>query len=84
MKLQLFVSESFAPCREAERVWRAAAADCGCEFAVVDINREPGRELAARMRVHVVPAVALDDRLLAIGVQTPDEALSLVREAAAR
>lgn len=74
MKLQLFVSESFAPCREAERVWRGIAAECGIELAVVDINGQAGRALAARLQVNVVPAVAADGRLLAIGVQTPAEA----------
>lgn len=84
MKLQLFVSESFAPCREAERVWRAVAADFGVDLAVVDINGASGRALAARLQVCGVPAVAADGRLLAIGVQTREEAHNLVREAMAR
>lgn len=81
MKLQLFVSDTFAPCREAERVWRAVAEEKGMELAIIDINSEAGRSLAAPLQVNVVPAVAADGRLLAIGVQTPVEARSLIAEA---
>ena len=78
MELLLFVSQAFAPCREAERVWQSVAAESGCSLTVVDINSPEGHELAESLRVTVVPAVATEGRLLAIGVQSADEARKLV------
>lgn len=83
MKLQLFVSDTFAPCREAERVWRAVAEENGAELAIIDINSDAGRSLAAPLGVNVVPAVVIDGRLLAIGVQSAAEARGLLAEARA-
>ena len=81
MRLQLFVSRAFAPCRDAEQVWRRVAEERGMELVVVDINSERGREAAASLQVTAVPALALDGRLLAIGVQTPEEARGLIADA---
>lgn len=78
MELLLFVSQAFAPCREAERVWQTVAAETGCALTVVDINSAEGHDLAERLRVTVVPAVAMEGRLLAIGVQSAEEARGLV------
>ncbi len=78
MELLLFVSQAFAPCREAERVWQAVAAENGCALTVVDINSPEGHNLAERLHVTVVPAVAIEGRLLAIGVQSTEEARGLV------
>jgi thioredoxin-like negative regulator of GroEL len=78
MEFLLFVSQVFGPCREAERVWRTVAAETGCSLTVVDINSPEGHDLAKRLRVTVVPAVATEGRLLAIGVQNAEEARGLV------
>lgn len=79
MDLLLFVSPAFAPCREAERVWEAVAAESGCSLTVVDITSPQGHQLAERLRVTVVPAVATAERLLAIGVQSAEEARGLLK-----
>ena len=81
MKFQLFVSRAFAPCRDAERIWGEAARQTRIAFSVVDVNSPNGSNLAERMRVTVVPAVAVDGRLLAIGVQTTEEARRLIASA---
>jgi thioredoxin-like negative regulator of GroEL len=74
----LFVSQAFGPCREAERVWQTVAAQTSCALTVIDVNSTEGHDLAERLRVTVVPAIAADGRLLAIGVQSPEEALALI------
>ncbi|HEX9812927.1 MAG TPA: hypothetical protein VGA88_12700 [Burkholderiales bacterium] len=80
MELLLFVSQAFTPCRDAERVWQTVAEESGCALTVVDVNSAEGHDLAERLRVTVVPAVAMAGRLLAIGVQSAEEARGLVAE----
>ncbi|HEX7045806.1 MAG TPA: thioredoxin family protein [Burkholderiales bacterium] len=81
MELQLFVLPSFAPCLEAERVWREIAAEAGVELAVIDIDSERGRAMASRLGLAMVPAIAVDGRLVALGVQTLDEARGVLADA---
>ena len=78
MQLDLFISQAFAPCREAERVWQAVATEAGVALAIIDINSTAGHDLADKLRITVVPAVAIDGRLAAVGVQTEEEARALV------
>lgn len=77
MKLELFVSQSFAPCSHAERVWRQVAAEHDSILAVVDIGTDAGRRAAVQAGVTVVPAVVAGGRLLAVGVQSVLEAREL-------
>lgn len=78
MELQLFVSRGFLPCREAERIWREVAHAHAIRLTVVDIDSPTGQAEAARMPVTVVPAIAAAGRLVAVGVQTSQEAHDLV------
>lgn len=80
MQLQLFVSDSFAPCRDAERVWGYVARESDLELNVIDVRSDAGRALAEGLRIAIVPALAVDDRLLSVGVPTVDEARSLLRK----
>lgn len=82
MELDLFVSWDFAPCREAERVWREAGDEKGIAVTVIDIDLPDGGRLAQRMGLTVVPAIALNGCLLAVGVQTIEEARDLIAAAA--
>jgi len=79
MKIELIVSGCCPFCLEAEKVWRAAAADHGCEFSVMDISRAEGAALAQRLKLQTVPALLIDGTLRAVGVQTPEEALTLLQ-----
>jgi hypothetical protein len=82
MELQLFVSRTFAPCRDAERVWREVAREHRVGLTVVDVHSPGGGDRDGRLPVTVVPAIAADGRLLAIGVQTIEEARRLIAAAA--
>lgn len=81
MKIELIVSGVCPFCQEAERVWRAAAASHGCEFAVVDLTQPEGAALALRLKLQTVPALLIDGTLRAVGVQSPEEALTLLQPA---
>lgn len=84
MKVQLLVSESCAPCDQAEKVWRQVASERALDFSVVDLAGPEGRTLADRLRLRTIPALVIDGRLIAIGVQSPEEARALVTRPPAR
>ena len=78
MKVALLVSDACAPCVQAERVWHEVAAECALVFTVVNLDRPDGRALAERLQIKTIPALVVDDVLVAIGVQTLEEARALI------
>ncbi len=84
MKVELLVSEWCPTCPQAERVWRAVAAERDFEFAVLDMAQPEGRELAQRLRLKTIPAVVIDGTLTGLGVQSPAEAHRMVAAAPLR
>ncbi|MBU1689835.1 MAG: thioredoxin family protein [Gammaproteobacteria bacterium] len=78
MKIELIVSGVCPFCLEAEKVWRVAAADHGFEFVVLDIAQPEGAALAQRLNLQTVPALLIGGVLRAVGVQSPEEALTLL------
>ena len=84
MKVQLVVSDSCAPCDQAEAVWRVVAAEREMDFAVVHLDSPEGQWIVKRWRLRTVPALVIDDKLVAIGVQSPAEARALVARAPRR
>ncbi len=81
MKIELIVSGACPFCLEAEKVWREATSDRGFEFSVVDITQPEGAALAQRLKLQAVPALLIDGILRAVGVQSPEEALTLLQPA---
>ncbi|MDP2155267.1 MAG: thioredoxin family protein [Sulfuricella sp.] len=81
MKIELIVSGVCPFCLEAEKVWRAAAADHGFEFSIVDITQPEGAAQTRHLKLQTVPAVVIDGVLRAVGVQSPEEALALLQPA---
>jgi len=79
MKIELIVSGACPFCLEAEKVWRVVAADHGFEFSVVDTSQPEGAALVQRLKLQAVPALLIDGTLRAIGVQSPEEALTLLK-----
>jgi glutaredoxin len=84
MKVQLLVSESCIPCDQAEAVWRVVAAERELDFTVVNLADPEGRRIADQLRLRTVPALVIDDKLIAIGVQSPVEARAMVARAPQR
>lgn len=81
MKIELIVSGVCPFCLKAEKVWREAAAARGCEFYVVDLAQPEGAALAQEFKLKTVPAIVIDGVLRAVGVQSPEEALTLLQPA---
>jgi glutaredoxin len=84
MKVELLVSEWCPSCPQAERVWRAVAAEREFEFTVVDLAQPEGRELARRLRIRTIPALVIDGELKAVGVPSLHEAHRLAAAAPLR
>ena len=80
MKVTLLVSDACAPCVQAERVWREVAAERALALTVVNLDRPDGRALAERLKIKTIPALVVDDVLVAIGVQTLEEARALIAD----
>lgn len=80
MKVQLLVSDSCAPCDQAEEIWRGVAAERDLDFSLLDIAGPEGQALADRLQLKTIPALVVDGVLVAIGVQSPDEARALVAQ----
>ncbi len=81
MKVQLLVSEWCAPCHQAEKIWREVSEEREFEFGVVDLGQPEGKELASRLRIKTIPALVVDNNLVALGVQTKQQALDIVAAA---
>jgi thioredoxin-like negative regulator of GroEL len=84
MKVQLLVSDACAPCDQAEKVWRGVAAERELDFSVVNLDRPEGMQLAERLQLQTIPALVVDGVLVAIGVQSAEEARALVSRAPPR
>ena len=84
MKVQLLVSDACDPCDQAEIVWREVAAELELDFSVVNLDQPEGRQLAERLQLQTIPALVVDGVLVAIGVQSAEEARALVSRAPLR
>ncbi len=84
MKVQLLVSDACSPCDQAEKVWRGVAAERELDFSVVNLDRPEGKQLAERLQLQTIPALVVDGVLVAIGVQSAEEARALVSRAPPR
>ena len=84
MKVQLLVSDACAPCDQAEKVWRGVVAERELDFSVVNLDQPEGRQLAERLQLQTIPALLVDGVLVAIGVQSAEEACALVSRAPSR
>jgi thioredoxin-like negative regulator of GroEL len=84
MKVQLLVSDACDPCDQAEKVWRGVATELDLDFSVVNLDRPEGRQLAERLQLQTIPALVVDGVLVAIGVQSAEEARALVSRAPLR
>ncbi len=78
MKVQLLVSDWCASCHQAEKVWREVSEEREFEFEVVDMGQSEGKELVSRLRLKTIPALVVDGKLVAIGLQSKQQALIIV------
>jgi hypothetical protein len=81
MKVELLVTRDSSSCRKAENLWRSICKNESLTFTVIEDASPEGQSALTRLGLRALPAVLLDERLVAVGVQTRDQALELLRAA---
>ncbi|NCF27309.1 MAG: thioredoxin family protein [Gammaproteobacteria bacterium] len=82
MRVDLLVTRDSPSCRKAEILWRSICEKKNLTLNVLEDDSPEGLLVLARLELHALPAILLDGRLMAVGVQTEDQALELLRSAA--
>lgn len=81
MKVQLLVSSWSPSCQRAREVWRELADEEQFTLDVMDVAQKEGGALMSRLKLTTIPALLIDGKLIAIGVQSKAEARSIVNTA---
>ena len=81
MRVELLVTRDSSSCRKAEIVWHSICEKNNLTLRVLEDDSPEGRCVLTRLELHALPAILLDGRLVAVGVQTEDQALGLLRAA---
>ena len=84
MRVELLVTRDSSACRKAEWVWQSICEKNNLTLRVIDDAGPEGRQVLARLALNALPAILLDGRLVAVGVQTQDQAMELLRTAGKR
>jgi hypothetical protein len=63
---------------KAIALWRSICDDQNQALSVIDVDSLMGRRIKDRLGLKALPAVLFDDRLVAVGVQSMDQALELL------
>ena len=84
MRVELLVSHWCPTCPAAEAVWRQIALERAIDFAVVDVSKPEGRDIVSRLHVRSVPSLVIDGVLKGVGVQSVEQARTLVAAAPPR
>ena len=83
MKVELLVADWNPSCRRAEAVWRQIARERDLEVQIIDVDQPQGQALMQRLQLKTIPALLIDDQLVAIGVQNEEAARALIDAARA-
>jgi predicted thioredoxin/glutaredoxin len=84
MRVELLVTRNSGSCRKAEILWRSICEKNNLTLEVHEDDSAQGRNALTRLGLRALPAVLLDGRLVAVGVQTPEQACELLRAAGMR
>lgn len=82
MEIRLLVSKWCPVCPQAEAVWSEVAKHHPIDYRSLDIAEPAGRALVADLRIRTVPALVVDGKLVAVGLQSPADAIKIIGAAA--
>lgn len=82
MEVRLLVSKWCPVCPQAEQVWSEVARSLPIDYQALDIAEPAGRALVSGLRVRTVPALVVDGKLAAVGLQSLGDALKIAQQAA--
>ncbi|MDH3948508.1 MAG: hypothetical protein OEU74_06065 [Gammaproteobacteria bacterium] len=69
--------------QDAEIIWRDACQNSGVTLEVVNPDNTQYQTLVEQLQLNTFPALIQNDRVLAIGIPTPESAKKLLTELAA-
>jgi glutaredoxin len=78
MQIVLIVANDCPPCERAREVWERACQAVGMPLAVHDAESPDGLRLIAGRTLTTVPALLVDGRITAVGLQTPEQAREIL------
>jgi len=78
MKVELLVTTNSEPCRKAIDIWQAVCDGHGHALEVIDEHSPEGKRTMAHLDLKALPAVLIAGRLVAVGVQSREQALHLL------
>ena len=84
MRVQLLTATWCSSCQREQDIWQRICARHGVTLEVVDLDTPAGGVVASRHHLKIMPAVLIDDRLRAVGVQTEAEVEALLAAAEAQ
>lgn len=65
---------------DAETIWRDACVNNGVPLEVIKPDNTQYQSLVEQLRLNTFPALVQDDRVLAVGIPTPESATKLLTE----
>lgn len=78
VKIELLVAPDCAPCTKAVALWRQISEKHGLSLRVLDRREREGEYLSHRFHLKTFPALVMNGKLVAVGVQSHQEAASLL------
>lgn len=78
MRAELLVDTDCPACDKAQTVWRAVCRQRGVNLRTLYVDSDDGRDRQRGWRLATIPAVFIDDQLMAVGVQSPEQAIELL------
>lgn len=78
VKIELLVAPDCVPCAKAEALWRDVAHQQGLTLTVLDRREQEGKFLSHRFHLKTFPALVINGKLVAVGVQSREQAESLL------
>lgn len=81
MNLCLILDTNLAS-QKAETIWRDACKDSGDRLEIVNIENTKYQRLVEQLHLNTFPALLQANRVLAVGIPTPESARNLLTELA--
>lgn len=65
---------------DAENIWRTACQESGDSLEILQPEKMESRVLIEQLHLNTFPALVLNDRVLAVGIPTPEDAKRLLTQ----
>jgi glutaredoxin len=84
MLVEILVTDHCPVCDRSIAAWRTACREAGVSLEVTNVNNPEGQRRLDAMKLGTVPALLIDDKLVAVGLQSEQLAHELLTAAGNR